>query len=560
MSRRSRKAGAATDGGGASSAALAASPAAASRGPAEYDDLAAPESARDPQDLGRFDPLMRPPRLPAPDGAGPRGAEPTVSGAAASGMFHLTLIGLAVFGTQIFGEPEPVQLVFENVTMIEAPEFDAAISQQPDVGMTEAASLSQPVPMFQDDADVAGTDISEVVQTEEYIYGDVADAEEFPDLTAVLTPLQRAKVRPPKVASLAPASPGLGASGPGLSPMGMGGAAPGMRAPGGPARAGMGGMSMARSSMSIDTSSDEGPPPPPPERQADEAQPDTDAVARADAAQEAASIDGAKDAPAQEESQRDAAPEAAADRRLTEADETDADSETLSETASAGDPDAPDDIDSLPEAPRMARLPVGRPADLEQARREAAEEEAARLAAEDAAEKAAEAEAARLAAEQEAAEKAAAEKLAAEKAAADKAAAEKLAAEKRAAAKAAAESAARQASAGNGDAPLGAPLTTGETSGLRNAISKKWNTSMLERLPDYRNLVVTMRIRLDQAGKIVGTPELVSPSSASGPVAVAVQAAERALLGAQPYQLPAGKYGRWKEIEVTFNPGSGVSM
>ena len=79
-------------------------------------------------------------------------------------------------------------------------------------------------------------------------------------------------------------------------------------------------------------------------------------------------------------------------------------------------------------------------------------------------------------------------------------------------------------------------------------------------MANYRDLVVTMRIRLDQSGRIIGEPELVAPSAGSTAMEFAVKQARKALIKAQPYKLPASKYGRWKVIEVTFRPGAGVSM
>lgn len=563
-----------------------------------------------------FDPVpraARPPRLPAPEGDGPRGAEPVKNGVMASAALHGAVIGLAVFGVNLFGTPELKPMVFENVTMVDGQAFQAAASAPPDVSSLEAAALASPMSVLDTDPS-ATSEVSEVVQTEEYVYGDVNDQEAFPDLTAVLTPLQRAKVKPPKVAALAPANPTLGAAGPGLAPLALGGASPGLRAPGLPGGSAPGPMRQGRS-LSIDTSADEAPPPPAKEREADQAHPETDAVARAEEAKKAASADGAV-GEAQEKEQREEAPEAASDRALTEADRTDPEAKE------------PDGLAGLPEAPQIARVPQGRPTDLLAARAAEEKAEAERLAAlKEAEEKAAEearaaeakAEAEKKKAEALAAAKAAEEKAAEEKAAAEAAAAkkeqERLAAEKKAkeeadrlaeakkkkeaeeklaaaekkkkeeeaakaaaAEKAAKEKAAQAAAAaakeqaektasaagttpgGQGQAPAGPPLSEGVKGGLRSAIGKRWNTSFLERLPNYRSLVVTMRITLDRSGRIVGEPELVSPSSSAGAVGIAVKAAATALLKAQPYDLPAESYGRWQVIEVTFNPGSGVSM
>ena len=504
-----------------------------------------------------------------PPRTGPMGAEPVGGGAAVSFGAHAAFIGVALFGVQIFGaEPEPLDLV-QQVELISAPEFDAAQSQAPDAPVADLAALAAPVPTFDDAPMSAEADIAPEATTE-FVYGDVADEEEFPDLSAVLTPLQRAKVGKVSIADLAPAAGSLGASGPGLTAPSMGLSSPGLRAPGAgsPGLGGLGGMRMGRASLGIDTRADSAPPPPAPDRQAPDAAPESDTLARADKAVEANAPDpeAAPDA-SPEEAQEAAAPEAASDRKITEADETQEDA-----------PEEAAPIESLPEAPVTARLPVGRSQGAREEWQAArAAEEAARRAEEErlAAEKeAAEAEAQRIAAEKAEAEKA--RKAAEAQAAADKAAAQKAAeakkreeeaAKKAAAAKAAAEAEKKKQaaagtaakSAGAGDVPIGAPMTSGEIRGLVSTISRHWNTSMLERMPNWRSLSVTMRIRLDQSGKLQGEPEVISPARVSGAHKFAVQAATRALKKAK-YTLPPGKYGRWREIEVTFDPASGVSM
>ncbi|MGG7565335.1 hypothetical protein ACQ5SO_04105 [Rhodovulum sp. DZ06] len=516
---------------------------------------------------------------------GRRGAEPLGGGLLASGAVHGALIGLALFGTAIFqGPPEPVEQM-QEVELISAAEFDAKLSRAPQAPVAEVAAMAAPMPTFDDTPMSAAADVAPEATTE-FIYGDVTDQEQFPDLSAVLTGIVRTRVKRAEVSDLAPAAPSLGAAGPGLAAPSMGMSSPGLRSPASPGGGSLGGMRRGASSLGISTNSDAAPPPPPPDRQAPDAAPESDTLARADEAVEGATPDpeAAPDAAAPEEAQA-AAPEAASEEKITEADRPEQDSE-------AG---KSDDIASDPEAPVTARLPVARPTervDAAEAARLAAEaeaaEEAERQAAEAAAAKEAEQKAAEAAAAKEAEQKAAeaaaakeAERKAAEAAAAKEAerkAAEAAAAKEaeRKAAEAAAAKAAEQkaaaaaakeaaegtdaANAGAADVPVGAPLTSGEIGGLKSAISKRWNTSMLERLPNYRDLVVTMRIRLDQAGRIVGEPEMIS-SSATGPaVGIAAKAARDALKKAQPFNLPAGKYGRWREIEVTFNPGSGVSM
>jgi Meckel syndrome type 1 protein len=105
------------------------------------------------------------------------------------------------------------------------------------------------------------------------------------------------------------------------------------------------------------------------------------------------------------------------------------------------------------------------------------------------------------------------------------------------------------------DAPLGAKLTSGEIEGLRIGLSKFWRIDRVTNLPNYEELVVVMRVNLDQSGRIIGAPEPISPANASdGRFKIAIDVARIALQRAAPFPLPPEKYGRWKSIEVTFNP------
>jgi hypothetical protein len=105
-------------------------------------------------------------------------------------------------------------------------------------------------------------------------------------------------------------------------------------------------------------------------------------------------------------------------------------------------------------------------------------------------------------------------------------------------------------------APLGPPLTQGEREALRVAVSRCWNVGSLSSEALATTVVVAVGMRPD------GTPDaatirLVSSEGGAGPaVRQAFEAARRAIIrcGAQGFPLPAEKYDRWREIEMTFNP------
>ncbi|MAS42402.1 MAG: hypothetical protein CML46_09510 [Rhodobacteraceae bacterium] len=112
-------------------------------------------------------------------------------------------------------------------------------------------------------------------------------------------------------------------------------------------------------------------------------------------------------------------------------------------------------------------------------------------------------------------------------------------------------------------AALGPALTSGQVEGVKLGIQQYWRQNRVITLPNYEELVVTLRMTLDRSGKMVGQPSFVSPRSPSDPrwkvaMDAARIAAQRA--GSKGFDLPAESYERWKVIEVVFNPGRGVSM
>ena len=106
------------------------------------------------------------------------------------------------------------------------------------------------------------------------------------------------------------------------------------------------------------------------------------------------------------------------------------------------------------------------------------------------------------------------------------------------------------------DIPSGPPLTFNETEALRVSVSNCWNTGSLSSAA--LRVTVVVGVRLEESGKPVsGSIELLSSTGGSGDaVTQAFEAARRAILrcGATGYDLPAEKYGQWRDIEMTFNP------
>lgn len=113
-----------------------------------------------------------------------------------------------------------------------------------------------------------------------------------------------------------------------------------------------------------------------------------------------------------------------------------------------------------------------------------------------------------------------------------------------------------QTTAAAAPAPTGPPMTSGEKETLRVAVSKCWNVGSLS--TDALNTTVTVGVSMNQDGTPdTGSIRLLDSSGGSGTAAnQAFQAARRAIIrcGAKGYDLPAEKYGQWREIEMTFNP------
>ncbi|WP_154444446.1 hypothetical protein [Halovulum marinum] len=105
------------------------------------------------------------------------------------------------------------------------------------------------------------------------------------------------------------------------------------------------------------------------------------------------------------------------------------------------------------------------------------------------------------------------------------------------------------------EVPQGPPLTAGEKDALRLAVQRCWNVPA--GLANAEDLRVVVAVELAPDGRIIGAPRLIEPTSSSRPeIRVAFEAARRALLRCQAggYQLPREKYAQWKNLEVAFDP------
>ncbi|MDK3073250.1 energy transducer TonB [Sedimentitalea sp. JM2-8] len=106
------------------------------------------------------------------------------------------------------------------------------------------------------------------------------------------------------------------------------------------------------------------------------------------------------------------------------------------------------------------------------------------------------------------------------------------------------------------EAPTGPPLSAGEKDALRVAVSECWNVGSLSSAALATTVVVG--VSMAQDGKPISDSIRMLSSSGgdSGSARQAFEAARRAIIrcGSTGFDLPAEKYGQWRDIEMTFNP------
>lgn len=115
----------------------------------------------------------------------------------------------------------------------------------------------------------------------------------------------------------------------------------------------------------------------------------------------------------------------------------------------------------------------------------------------------------------------------------------------------------RQALGGAEDnVPQGPPLSAGEKDALRVAVSNCWNVGALSSEALETVVVVAFDMGRDAKPRIPSIRLLSQSGGSQASGKQAFDAARRAIIRCtrDGYDLPAEKYERWKEIEITFNP------
>ena len=108
---------------------------------------------------------------------------------------------------------------------------------------------------------------------------------------------------------------------------------------------------------------------------------------------------------------------------------------------------------------------------------------------------------------------------------------------------------------------LGANFNSAQSRAVGDAIGGMWNKTLIEGKDNYESLVVTVRVRLTAAGKVMGGVDPVDPASPQGDFKIAYEAARRAVLRAQPIPLPQDIFRDGDYLEIRFDPGrSAISL
>ncbi len=109
------------------------------------------------------------------------------------------------------------------------------------------------------------------------------------------------------------------------------------------------------------------------------------------------------------------------------------------------------------------------------------------------------------------------------------------------------------ASTGSTKPSTGAKLSQSEMDALRGQIQKNW--SVIAGIEGADGVLIRVTMRLDQAGEIIGQPEVEASGGSATARRTLQQSALRAVLRSAPFQnLPAEKYDAWSEVVVNFDP------
>lgn len=99
----------------------------------------------------------------------------------------------------------------------------------------------------------------------------------------------------------------------------------------------------------------------------------------------------------------------------------------------------------------------------------------------------------------------------------------------------------------------GSSLSQSEMDALKGQIQNNW--SVIAGVDGGKGMVITVVIKLDQSGAIIGRPEVTSTGGNESARRMLEGSAIRAVMRSSPFKnLPADKYDAWNEVVVNFDP------
>ncbi len=422
---------------------------------------------------------------------------------AISAALHALFIALSFGQFELWEDDEEPIVVTAEVTLISEAEFDAAVSVAPEFVPSEIGLIAAPTAL---DLDALRPD-DEMEVTINDLEGpdDPSEADAEADLSAVLVQNQvSANTQTAALAPNLPQSFDIGISTPNAQPT--------ERRPQQALRpASMTRPTPQRPSLRIDTT----PAAPPPE-DAEEADERQEEIATGE---EANTEEEAQEATAPEEAATEIVPEIAED--LPEPEETPAPLEDDLPETDVAEQEPPAPLTSAP--PRARPRPEPEEVEVAEAEEETpVEEEPVEIAEEP---------------EPEPAEEPAEEPVAEE------------------------PTEPQVTTAASADVPTGPPLAESAIGAMVEGVSDNWTLSF-EGVEDWETFIVTVRFELDPRGNIVGDVEPLEPSSPSGGYSVAFRQARIAVVQSANqgvFQLPPESHGRWRFVEMTFDPSRGLT-
>lgn len=99
----------------------------------------------------------------------------------------------------------------------------------------------------------------------------------------------------------------------------------------------------------------------------------------------------------------------------------------------------------------------------------------------------------------------------------------------------------------------GSTLSQSEMDALKGQIQNNW--SVISGIDGAKGMIITVTMKLDESGAIIGRPEVTSTGGTESARRMLEGSALRAVMRSSPFKnLPADKYDAWSEVVVNFDP------